>query len=196
MERSDFMNNYTKQILEESLKKLMLEKPLDKITIRDLTEDCGISRMTFYYHFKDIYDLIEWACLADATKALAGKKTYDTWSEGLVQIFEVVYENKSFILNAYRCISRDQIENFLFHLTSDLLMGVVEEKAADTDISEEDRRFIADFYKYSFVGIMLDWIKQGMKDDYMNLAHKINITIHGSLANSILNFSNVTKTAL
>lgn len=193
MERSDFMNNYTKQILEESLKKLMLEKPLDKITIRDLTEDCGISRMTFYYHFKDIYDLIEWACLADATKALAGKKTYDTWSEGLVQIFEVVYENKPFILNAYRCISRDQIENFLFHLTSDLLMGVVEEKAADTDISEEDRRFIADFYKYSFVGIMLDWIKQGMKDDYMNLAHKINITIHGSLANSILNFSNVTK---
>lgn len=196
MERSDFMNNYTKQILEESLKKLMLEKPLDKITIRDLTEDCGISRMTFYYHFKDIYDLIEWACLADATKALAGKKTYDTWSEGLVQIFEVVYENKPFILNAYRCISRDQIENFLFHLTSDLLMGVVEEKAADTDISEEDRRFIADFYKYSFVGIMLDWIKQGMKDDYMNLAHKINITIHGSLANSILNFSNLTKTEL
>lgn len=190
------MNNYTKQILEESLKKLMLEKPLDKITIRDLTEDCGISRMTFYYHFKDIYDLIEWACLADATKALAGKKTYDTWSEGLAQIFEVVYENKPFILNAYRCISRDQIENFLFHLTSDLLMGVVEEKAADTDISEEDRRFIADFYKYSFVGIMLDWIKQGMKDDYMNLAHKINITIHGSLANSILNFSNVTKTDL
>ena len=110
------MNNNTKQILEESLKKLMLKKPLDKITIRDLTEDCGISRMTFYYHFKDIYDLIEWACLADATKALAGKKTYDTWSEGLVQIFEVVYENKPFILNAYRCISRDQIENFLFHL--------------------------------------------------------------------------------
>ena len=174
------MNNNTKQILEESLKKLMLKKPLDKITIRDLTEDCGISCMTFYYHFKDIYDLIEWACLADATKALAGKKTYDTW----------------FILNAYRCISRDQIENFLFHLTSDLLMGVVEEKAADTDISEEDRRFIADFYKYSFVGIMLDWIKQGMKADYMELARKINITIHGSLANSILNFSNLAKTDL
>lgn len=75
-------------------------------------------------------------------------------------------------------------------------MGVVEEKAADTDISEEDRRFIADFYKYSFVGIMLDWIKQGMKDDYMELARKINITIHGSLANSILNFSNLAKTDL
>ena len=188
------MTNNTKLMLEESLKKLMLEKPLDKITIRDLTGDCGISRMAFYYHFKDIYDLIEWACLADATKALAGKKTYNTWSEGLVQIFEVVYENKPFILNAYRCISRDQIEHFLFHLTSDLLMGVVEEQAAGTEISEEDRRFIADFYKYSFVGIMLDWIKQGMKEDYVDIAHKINITIHGSLTNSIHNFSKLSDT--
>ena len=129
----------------------------------------------------------------DATRALAGKKTYDTWSEGLVQIFDAVYENKPFILNAYRCISRDQIESFLFHLTSDLLMNVVEEKAEGTSISEEDRRFIADFYKYSFVGLMLDWIKQGMKDDYVDLAHKISITIHGSLMHSIENFAALPK---
>lgn len=183
--------NHTKQIIEDSLKKLMLQKPLDKITIRDLTEDCGISRMTFYYHFKDIYDLVEWSCIADATRALEGKKTYDTWNGGLLQIFEAVYENKPFILNAYRCISRDQIESFLFHLTSDLIMAVVEEKAADTEVSEENRRFIADFYKYSFVGIMLDWIKQGMKDDYSLIAEKISITVHGSIANSIHNFSDV-----
>ena len=56
------MQNITKTALEASLKKLLLKKPLDKITIRDLTEDCGISRMTFYYHFKDIYDLVEWIC--------------------------------------------------------------------------------------------------------------------------------------
>ena len=121
------------------------------------------------------------------------QKTYDTWSEGLVQIFDAVYENKPFILNAYRCISRDQIESFLFHLTSDLLMNVVEEKAEDTSISEEDRRFIADFYKYSFVGLMLDWIKQGMKDDYVDLAHKISITIHGSLTHSIENFAALSE---
>ena len=55
------MSHTTKQDLEASLKKLLLEKPLDKITIQDLTNDCGISRMAFYYHFKDIYDLVECA---------------------------------------------------------------------------------------------------------------------------------------
>ena len=64
------MSNLTKSALEASLKKMLLEKPLDKITISDLTSDCGISRMAFYYHFKDIYDLVEWACMEDAARAL------------------------------------------------------------------------------------------------------------------------------
>ena len=116
------MSNTTKQGLEASLKRMMLKKPLDKITIRDITEDCGVGRMAFYYHFKDIYDLVEWSCVEDASRALQGKKTYDTWHEGLLQIFEAVLENKPFILNAYRCISRDQMENFLFKLTYDLTL--------------------------------------------------------------------------
>lgn len=184
------MPNTTKQALEASLKNMMLKKPLDKITIHDLTSDCGISRMAFYYHFKDIYDLVEWACVEDARRALQGKKTYDTWQEGMVQIFEAVLENKPFILNAYRCISRDQIERFLFQITYDLIRGVVEEKAAGTGIAEEDKTFIADFYKYSFVGIMLDWIRRGMKDDYRKIAEKMNLTLHGNITNSIRNFTN------
>ena len=68
------MPNTTKQALEESLKHMLLKKPLYKITIRDITEDCGISRMAFYYHFKDIYDLVEWACIEDASKALQGEE--------------------------------------------------------------------------------------------------------------------------
>ena len=82
------MSNTTKRALENSLKQMLLKKPLDKITISDLTDDCGISRMAFYYHFKDIYDLVEWSCMEDATRALQGKKTYDTWHEGLKQIFD------------------------------------------------------------------------------------------------------------
>ena len=181
MQKEPAMLNTTKRALENSLKQMLLKKQLDKITISDLTDDCGISRMAFYYHFKDIYDLVEWSCMEDATRALQGKKTYDTWHEGLKQIFEAVLENKPFIMNAYRALSREQIENYVFMQTHNLLMGVVEEKSKGLDITEEEKSFIADFYKYSFVGLMLDWIKQGMKDDYVDLAHNISITILGSL---------------
>ena len=140
------MTNTTKLALEESLKHLLLKKPLDKITINNLTADCGISRMTFYYHFKDIYDLVEWCCLEDARIALQDKKTSSTWHEGLLQIFDAVMENKPFILNVYRCVGRERIENYLFQLTCDLLMGVVTEKSKDIPITDEQKIFIAVVY--------------------------------------------------
>lgn len=183
------MSNTTKQALELSLKRMLLKKPLDKITIRDITEDCGISRMAFYYHFKDIYDLVEWACIADASLALQGKKTYDTWKEGLLQIFEAVLENKPFILNAYRCISRERMERFLFQLTYGLIRCVVDEQSRGVEIPEQDKIFIAEFYKYSFVGIMLDWIRQGMTGDYREIVEKISTTMRGNISNSIRNFT-------
>ena len=69
------MSQMTKRALVASLKELMAEKPLDKITVTDLTEHCGVNRMTFYYNLKDIYEMVEWACVEEATRALAGKKT-------------------------------------------------------------------------------------------------------------------------
>ena len=133
------MSQTTKRALEASLKHLLLKKPLDKITINDIAEDCGINRMTFYYHFKDIYDLIEWSCVEDAARALEGKKTYDTWQQGFLQIFEAVLANKPFIMNVYHSVSREQVELYLYKLTFNLLIGVIEEKAAGMAVSDEDK---------------------------------------------------------
>ena len=131
------MSQTTKRALEASLKNLLLKKPLDKITIQDIADDCGISRMTFYYHFKDIYDLVEWSCMEDATRALAGKKTYSTWQQGFLQIFEAVQENRPFIMNVYHSVSREQVERYLYEITYGLLIGVVEEAAAGMQVREE-----------------------------------------------------------
>ena len=106
-----------------------------------------------------------------------------------MQIFEAVLENKPFILNAYRCISREQMERFLYQLTYGLIRGVVEEQSRGTAVSEEDKSFIAELYKYSFVGVMLDWIRQGMTDDPRVLTGKISAAMRGSIANAIRNFS-------
>lgn len=186
-------NNSTKLALETSLKNLLLKKPVDKITITDLTNDCGITRMAFYYHFKDIYDLVEWSCYEDASKALHGKKTYETWQEGLMQIFEAVMENKPFIMNVYHALSREQIENYLFRLTRDLIMNVIKECSKDMSITASEQSFIADFYKYSFVGVMLDWIKKGMKENYHEIVNDICITMSGNIKNSLQNFADIKK---
>ena len=176
------MSELTKRALEQSLKNLLLQKPLNKITISDIADDCGINRMTFYYHFKDIYDLVEWSCQEDAAKALAGKKTYETWQQGFEQIFEAVLANKPFIMNVYHSVSREQVENYLYRITYDLLEGVVEERSKGMSVRQEDKAFIATLYKYMFVGLMLDWIKSDMKGDPALIVERLEQVIHGSVS--------------
>ena len=182
------MSQVTKRALENSLKHLLLKKPLNKITIGDITEDCGINRMTFYYHFKDIYDLVEWVCLEDAKKALDQKKTLDTWQQGLLQIFYAVRENKPFILNVYHCIDRGQAERYLKPLTDQLLMGVVEEEAQGHHVRQSDKEFIARIYSYCFVGLMLDWVKDGMHEDPKDLVDKLALVIQDDFSMALSRF--------
>ena len=140
------MSQITKYALENSLKNLLLQKPLDKITISDITDDCGISRMTFYYHFKDIYDLVEWSCFEDARKALQENKTYETWQQGYLQIFEEVKKNKPFIMNVYKCVHRERVEKYLQPLVNNLVLNVINEEAQNTNVTEDDKLFISQIY--------------------------------------------------
>ena len=175
------MADMTKQALGASLKRLLLTKPVTKITINDIAEDCGISRGTFYYHFQDIYDLVEWTTREDARRVLEGNRSYDTWQQGFLNIFRAVEENKPFILNVYRHVSREQIEQFLYQVVYGLLRDVVEERSAGMTLKEEDKRFIADFYKYAFVGMMLNWIQGDMKEDPEAIIARLSVLIEGDI---------------
>lgn len=183
------MSQVTKRALEQSLKNLLLKKPLTKITINDITDDCGINRMTFYYHFKDIYDLVEWSCLEDAKNALNENKTYETWQQGFLQIFEAVKKNKPFIMNVYRCVHREQVEKYLEPLVNDLLLGVINEEAVGLTVREEDLAFIAKVYSYVFIGIMIDWINGNMEDDPAEITDRLAKLIKGSVSASLSRFS-------
>ena len=182
------MSQITKKAIEASLKNLLLKKPFDKITINDIAEDCGISRMTFYYHFKDIYDLVEWACEEDVKKILEDKDDYKNWTQGFLNLFEEVLKNKPFILNVYRSVGREQVENYLYKIVYDLLLNVIEEKAQGMTVRDEDKEFVADFYKYAFVGLMLDWVKNGMKEDPHKIVKKVEFLLSGSLSVSLERF--------
>ena len=182
------MSQVTKRALEQSLKNLLLKKPLTKITVGDITEDCGINRMTFYYHFKDIYDLVEWSCLEDAKRALEEKKTYDTWQQGFLQIFKAVQENKPFILNVYRCVHREQVEKYLQPLVDQLLLDVINEEATGVIVRDEDKQFIAKVYSYMFIGLMLDWIKDDMREDPKQIVDNLYKVIKGSISTALSRF--------
>ena len=183
------MSQVTKRALAASLKELLAKKPLSKITISDITDHCGMNRMTFYYHFQDIYDLIEWICQEEGGRALQGRQDYQTWQEGFVDLCRTVVENRAFILGVYHSVQREQVENYLYRVVYGLLIHVVTELSSGYPISKEDQAYITNFYKYGFVGVMLDWVKGGMKEPPELVVGRLSRMVHGQLQGAIENMS-------
>lgn len=175
----------TKLALANALKKLLQKKFLDDITVKELVEECEVNRQTFYYHFQDIYDLVEWIFLAEAEAAIGGQKTYDTWQQGFLQILQSLQKDRVFYINVYHSISREYIEQYLYKLTYDLMIGVVEERAAGMSVRAEDKEFIAHFYKYAFVGLTLEWIRGGMKETPAAIVERVSTVTHGGITNAL-----------
>ena len=95
------MSEITKKALAETLKKLLSKNKLNKITIKEITEDCGINRQTFYYHFKDIYDLLEWIYKNEVIQEIEEKTTYETWQyikkQRICKKYILFYKQRLFI---------------------------------------------------------------------------------------------------
>lgn len=131
---------------------------------------------------------MEWIYTSEATKALDGKKSYRTWQQGFLQIFMYALDNKTFITNTYHSISREHLERYLLDETYQLLIGVVEELSAGVPVREEDKMFIADFYKYGFVELAMAWIGKGMKEKPEEIVNRLGVMLGGTFAESLEKF--------
>ncbi len=159
------MSNITKKALAESLKKIMTVTPLDKITINDIVKDCEVNRRTFYYHFQDIYALLEWIYKIEVANAMGDNKTYETWRDGFLSIFYYLSDNKKMVMNTYHSIGRDKLEKHLYAAVYTLVLNVVNEITLNVEVSEDIKEFVVNFYKVALVGLLLEWIRTNMVEN-------------------------------
>ena len=107
--------------------------------------------------------------------------------EGFLAIFHLLKKDEPFVVNIYHNAPRGYIYRYLYKVTYQLIYDVLEEKAAGMVVREEDKTFIADFYKYGFVGLVLEWIDKGMKEDPKQIIERLNALIQGSFAHALNN---------
>ncbi|WP_400257014.1 TetR/AcrR family transcriptional regulator C-terminal domain-containing protein [Methanomethylophilus alvi] len=166
------MSDLTKQALIASFKKLLETEPFDKITISDITNDCGLSRQTFYYHFRDIFDMIRWIYNSESLNEIGGRGGYGTWQDKIRELFDYTLNNKSLILGTFNSKCRNDLVGYYMDVSIRKISDIVEMKF-DGDIAEKDKKFIASVYAYAFVGIMVDWISDGMKESSEEMVDRV-----------------------
>lgn len=172
------MAQFTEKAIIDTFTKLLEQMPLDKITVRDIITECGISRNTFYYHFGDIYALLE-ASLRQDIKRLKEKRCEgDGWYENLRQIFSYISENRRRVYHIYNSVNHNILAQYIFQATEELFLGYVREAAGDLKVPEDDLHFICFSYQSMFEGMLLNWLRQGMQGDpveYLDRAQRLLI---------------------
>ncbi len=175
------MSQLTKKAIANSFIRLVNEMPFDKITVKDIVEDCGVNRNTFYYHYQDIYAVVKEIFEAETEKVLESTVEYDSWQEGFLQGTEFALENKRGIYHIYNSINRRQMEDYLYTVTGKIMTDFVKKQAKGMKVKEEDIALIAHFYECALVGMVLRWLDGGMKDDPVPLVHKMGILVDGNI---------------
>lgn len=178
------MANPTKQVLAKALKETMKTKPLDRISIEDITGKCGLQRQTFYYHFTDKYKLVNWIFDTEVLDEVDDYLKYESWARALEMVFTMVEQNSSFYLNALH----DNFSYFYLHLMQtqrSIMNNIIEELLEGREMKQEDRDFLADFYTNAYVGTFISWINNGMREPGGKVVGRLKKIISGSLRDSM-----------
>ena len=176
----------TKRAIGYAFKDLLKEKSFNKITITDIANKCAINRQTFYYHFQDIKDLVEWLCIDEVDNILNKDDECEKWEDKFLMIFKVVLKEKEVVENIYHSVSVEVLRTNLYRLVYPIIYSEIVEESKGKNLREEDKKFITDFYKYAFVSIVLDWIDKGMIENPEIIVLKVSNLITGTINHTCL----------
>ncbi len=164
------MPNRTKEMLAESLMKLLARRTLDKITIQDIVDDCGYNRQTFYYHFHDIYDLIDWIFAAQTQELIEKCRACGSLDVGVEAVIAYMRGNRRLILNILRSVNGEKLLDNLYRSAQSIVLSALENHPGVQELSAEYRELVAEAFKYALAGLLIDWMRAGIPEDRV---HKI-----------------------
>lgn len=158
------MSTLTKKALLVAFGELLEEKPFNKITITDITAKCGLNRMTFYYHFDNIYELMIWGLEMQMHEVSKDYINYENWKTGYLRIFYFALERKIYIKKIFQTLEQEHLEHYLNKIAERMVLSVIEEKSGNKLLNEDDKLFTAQTCAYVLVGILMSWVSRGMKE--------------------------------
>ena len=184
--RKEDISNQTRAQLASALGKLIKKKPIDKISIREITDACDFPRSTFYYHYEDIYDLAAWIMAEKTVEAMrVNGQPATLWGESVVGLFNHFQEHIDFVRNVFS--SRE------FLRMGDLFcLRAVDELLPDIIIIDGDRHtdpeflhLLTMFYGHSMIDVCSKWVRSGMIPPSEEMAAILDLIVKDSFLSTL-----------
>ena len=175
------MSKFTRQAIMYSMLKLLQEKSIDKITVKDICEMCEINRNTFYYYYSDIYQVLEELLRTETEKSLKEKQENHSFYEDCLKKYHLILEYKKAVYHLYNSKNRDLILKYLYDITENYMEKYVLKEVEGKKLSAEDIQFIVDFYSNSMIGSIFRWMQRGMMEKQEKLIYRLSVSYQATI---------------
>ncbi len=161
------MSNTTRQIIARTLLELLREKPVAKITVKDIVEHCGVNRNTFYYHFRDIPDVVDFAMRQEMDRLLAGEIRARSFPALFFNVISYLTANRSVILHVYNSLQREAFLHYLHSIADYAARQALQGFTGNSGLTPEEFETTCFTCRCFLEGILLDWLDQDMNYDLL-----------------------------
>ena len=154
------MASFTKFAILKVFGDLAASRPVDKITVKDITDQCGISRNTFYYHYQDIYQVLK-AYVQYSAEHVIELMVEDEGEDGKAGLKEIRYleANRELLCNLYRSAANEEVRNCL-QSASQIFDRLIESVSQGMEVQAEDKKILSAVCQYTVRGIMTSWMEE------------------------------------
>lgn len=167
------MPSFTRTAIIRAFLQLLEERPLSKITVKDIVDVCGINRNTFYYHFEDIPALIEAISKEEFDQLVEKHARVDSMEDCLMIAVDEILHKRRIVLHLYNSNNRDLYERELMNICQYVVETFLDSKITGQRIDPEDREILIRSYRCWCFGLLMDWISTGLKEDVKPMLRRL-----------------------
>ena len=167
------MPPFAKREIKRSFIKLLNERPISQITVKEIVEDCGVNRNSFYYHFQDIPSLLEEICKEVTDKVLNSMPDNCKIEDRILTVLKIFVDHKKAVYHVYSSGGKQFYEQYFLRICEYVTRSYIGSREYSSYISGEDREYIVSFLKSVMYGQMIDWFSHDMSYDIMAHAKRL-----------------------
>ncbi|MGP1569500.1 MAG: TetR/AcrR family transcriptional regulator C-terminal domain-containing protein [Eubacteriales bacterium] len=187
--KQSITSELTKTHIAKVLQELMLEKPINKITVKELAARAQINRQTFYYHFCDIYELLEWLLKKKLQSIVTNIEGFKSWQDAGIYLLNYLTENRSLVLATLNSMSRNTLKNLIYTEIEKIASKFVREIANGIKVSEQALNHIVHFFCVTFSALLEDWLVSENTTSPEDLIYGLDMIVSGMTRNALLRYS-------
>jgi len=182
------MTVFTKRAIMQTFEEMLEELPFDRITVSAIVKRCQIGHNTFYYHYRDIYDLLDCWVRQELGQYITAE---DDLLASLKKLMHACQRRKRIVCHIFNSLSRDRLEQYVFVSSSEVFLHYVCQRANGADVSPDQLQDIADFCCYAFFGFFLRFLWRNMESDVDLATDKLGDLFCNFIDDSIRNSAQV-----